>query len=677
MFRRAVSAAVAGVTVALATMGHAAEPPKPAEPPSIDAFLRGPKFSRAVLSPSGRKLAFIQNDADTYTLVVRDLQTGKDVKLQSTDYREHFGGAYFDWIGWKGDDKLLVALKLLEVERRKDKEDGTILGWIEGFATFALAIDGTSTRILKADSRRLRLSLLDAQVNDPEHVLMQGYDSAGRLNVWRVNVLTGDSEIAENGNTRVLGYEVDHQGALVGRFELRGGARGSLVLQGKGPDGSWVDLVKVKRKTFRDLPDFKILDGAGKPGQVYVAMRPEAGAQPDTLQVRVFDFATGQAGPTVWSHPKYDAVDILVDERDGSLVAGCYWADVWQCDFQNKALGAVYQGLQKFFDGERNLSVASSSRDAGWWLLSVSGPDEPGSYYLFDQKAKKVELVGYRYPDLPPASLGRTSRFDYVARDGTALHGYVTRPPNESGAPPPLVVMPHGGPEARDRYEYDRWVQVLASRGYVVFQPNFRGSSGFGRAFAEAGYGQWGGRMQQDVDDGVEALLKSGAADGSRMCLVGASYGGYVALQGGAADGNRWRCVISVAGVSDLPEALEYERKTWGRDSDIYEYWTRSIGDEKADAASLIARSPARNAAKFAAPVLLIHGDDDDNVPIDQSRRMKAALQKAGKSVRLVVLEDEGHNGWSRKNEKLMLDEMVGFLETHLKAGPSAKPAAQ
>jgi len=681
MLRRVLAAAAVGAVVTLAGMGHATAPEKAVAPPSIDDFLKGPKFSQAVLSPSGQKLAFIQSDGDTDRLMVHDLKTGKSVRLQDATYREHFGGAFFDWIGWKGEDKLLVSLKLFEIDRVGDREKGQIVDWRQGFATFAVPIDGSATRRLEAENPRLRLALLDALTNDRERVLMVGRDSLGRLNVWRVNTVTGASELLERGHARVSGYEVDHDGAVVGRFEFRGGARGYLILQGKTAGGAWTDLVKVKRKALGDLPDFKILESAQKPGQFYVSMKPEEGSQGDTSEVRVFDFATGKAEPPIWRHPKYDVADIVVDGRDGSLVAGCYWADTWQCDFKDKALGATYKALQKFFDGKRNLSVVSYSRDGGWWLLSVSGPDEPGSYYLFDQKAKKVDLIGYRYPDLPPASLGRTTRFDYVARDGTELHGYVTRPPTETGTPPPLVVMPHGGPEVRDRYEYDNWVQLLASRGYVVFQPNFRGSSGFGRAFAEAGYGEWGGRMQQDVSDGVDALLKSGAADPARMCLVGASYGGYVALQGGAADGDRWRCVVSIAGVSDLPEVLEYERRIWGRDSEIYEYWTRSIGDEKADAASLIARSPARNASRFTAPVLLIHGDVDGVVPLDQSKRMKSALERVGKSVRLVVLKDEDHNGWARKNEKLMLQELESFLATHLKGAPApastAKPAAQ
>ena len=323
-------------------------------------------------------------------------------------------------------------------------------------------------------------------------------------------------------------------------------------------------------------------------------------------------------------------------------------------------------GVSRFFEDDRNVVPVSRTRDATKWVLFVSGPDEPGTYYLYDTVTRSVDVIGSAYGRVAPEGLRRTRRFDYAARDGAALHGYLTVPASASGAPGPLVVMPHGGPESRDALAYDPWVQFLASRGYAVFQPNFRGSSGFGRAFVEAGYGQWGRRMQDDVTDGVFSLIEHNLADPSRICIVGASYGGYAALWGGAREPDLYRCVISIAGVADLRALMRRERRVEGSNSESYEYWRASIGDPGRDRARLEAVSPIRFVEDWRPPVLLIHGDEDDVVSYDQSRDMDRALRRAGKEVRFVTLEGEGHSGWREDDHALALREIEAFLSRHL-----------
>jgi dipeptidyl aminopeptidase/acylaminoacyl peptidase len=199
-----------------------------------------------------------------------------------------------------------------------------------------------------------------------------------------------------------------------------------------------------------------------------------------------------------------------------------------------------------------------------------------------------------------------------------------------------------------------------------VFQPNFRGSEGSGRSFAVAGYRQWGLRMQDDVTDGVRHLIESGAADAQRICIVGASYGGYVALAGGAFTPDLYRCVVAIAGDADLIQMLDEERQLQGRGSVGYAYWLRITGDPSRDRDALAAVSPARHAENFSAPVLLIHGVDDYTVRIEQSETMHQALRRAGKPVEFVRVEHEGHYWVEEENRRRMLEETERFLAQHL-----------
>jgi dipeptidyl aminopeptidase/acylaminoacyl peptidase len=275
-------------------------------------------------------------------------------------------------------------------------------------------------------------------------------------------------------------------------------------------------------------------------------------------------------------------------------------------------------------------------------------------------------------PSVAAEELGASRVVRYAARDGVEITGYLTLPAGAGDGPHPLILMPHGGPEVRDLFIYDRDAQFLATRGYAVFRPNFRGSSGYGRAFAEAGYGEWGGRMQNDLTDAVAHLVSTGVADPARICIMGYSYGGYAALAGAAFTPDLYRCSISIAGVSDLAEQARYVIREG--DAEEGDYIRRSIGDPRADRARLDARSPALHAESITIPVLLLHGDQDSIVPVQQSRRMERALRNAGRDVSYVETAGEGHPYWSDTNQTRLYTEIETFLARHLRA-PLAAPA--
>jgi dipeptidyl aminopeptidase/acylaminoacyl peptidase len=305
----------------------------------------------------------------------------------------------------------------------------------------------------------------------------------------------------------------------------------------------------------------------------------------------------------------------------------------------------------------------------------VSGPDEPSSYYLFDKTKAHIELLSQRYASLPAQRLATMQRYAYAARDGVRIPAYLSRPPGAPAGPMPLIVMPHGGPEIRDSFDFDVWAPFMATRGYMVFQPNFRGSAGYGVAYAEAGYGQWGKMMADDVTDGVKALIASGQVDPKRICIFGGSYGGYAALYAGATHPELYQCVVSWAGDDDLLASLRFERQQHGTDSESYKYWLKSMGDPDKDAAALKAASPLTYAASYQPPVLMIHGEDDGIVDVQASKTMKNALARAGKSVKLVTFKNEGHRNWVDEDAEAALTEVSTFIQAHI-APASLKPVA-
>jgi dipeptidyl aminopeptidase/acylaminoacyl peptidase len=311
------------------------------------------------------------------------------------------------------------------------------------------------------------------------------------------------------------------------------------------------------------------------------------------------------------------------------------------------------------------VSLQSWSRDRARVLLFGEKVDDAGAYYIYETASKKLRLLGKRYPQLSSAeSLGERRSIKYKARDGTQVPAYLTLP---AGAEPknlPLVLLVHGGPHARDYFTFDWWASFLASRGYAVLQPNFRGSTGYGYDWFNAGRGGWGdGVMQTDVEDGVDALVKAGIADARRVCIAGASYGGYAALAGAALTPDRYACAISVNGLSDPVDLLgDHERSD--PSGMVAEWWRKSMGS---DMDHLRKVSPQRQAGKVKIPVLLLHGREDSVVAVEQSRAMNRKLQVAKKPVKFVELGGDDHWLSSASTRTQMLQEIETFLAQTLR----------
>jgi len=652
--------------------------PEVAGAPPLAAFFDDPIYSSAALSPNGQFLAGVET-GDVSAITITDLNADTTVPILPLSRK---GGAAkgltINWLEWKGDDRLLLGVTQVNIQREDGKPDGKIVAFSYSRSIIGVDRDGKNAiKLIKTGTwvsdRGLFVALQDHLRADPDHVLATAPDANGVLNMWKVNVRTGQSELVEAGDPHTLGWRTDATGAVVVRF--RAFASG-LSIESRAPDKTeWTRIVELRPKGFDALPDFEVLGPTNKPTQFYVAVVPKTPAEGDVRTLRILDIASNTISGPVWPTLNHDVGNIVYDGDTDDLAGVCYTADVYTCSFSDKGLSANFKALSSYFHDERNIVPISVSADARWWLLSVSGPDEPEGYYLFDWRTKQIERIADRFGSLPSEQLATMRRWSYASRDGMAIPAYLTRPRAAPTGPLPLIVMPHGGPEIRDTFAFDVWDQFLATRGYLVFQPNFRGSGGYGVAYGAAGYGQWGGRMADDITDGVRQLIASGQVDPKRICIFGGSFGGYAALQAGATHPELYKCVVSWAGVADLLTFLSHDKAAVGADSPSHQYWLKSIGDPERRQDALVAASPVTYASQYQPPVLLIHGTEDSIVSPDQSRIMEAALKKAGKDVKLIMFKGEDHSDWANEDEIAALTAVANFIEAHIAPALPPSPA--
>ena len=365
--------------------------------------------------------------------------------------------------------------------------------------------------------------------------------------------------------------------------------------------------------------------------------------------------------------PGADVRGVITDFEDRDIIGVEGYTDklVYRWLLPDHPAVRLREAVQRAFASDE-LRFISHSADGKRAIFMVVSDIAPAEYYLLDTDTKKADVISAARKWVDIEKMRPKEPIELEARDGTALHGYLTRPTGDG--PYPLVVLTHGGPHGvRDRWGFDWEAQLFASRGYAVLQVNFRGSGGYGIDFEEAGYGQWGAAMQDDVTDATKWLVDRKVASADRICIYGASYGGYAALMGAAREPKLYRCAIGYAGVYDLPLMFE-SGDIPDSESGIY-YLNRVLGTDVADLAS---RSPTAYASAIEAAVLLIHGTEDWRADYKHGIRMKEELEKAGKHVEWLSLKREGHGAYDDATRLEVYQAIVAFLDEHLRPSPAA-----
>ena len=658
--RAAATALVLGTAGLCAAKAQAA--PIPAE-----SIFRSDHVGTVAMSPDGVRLAALVNGTKGAAglegqdrIIIVDLATMKpQLTIPLGEYPARS-------IAWASKQHVLIGVTVTDEYRGETYAVGTRL--------VTMNVDTSEMAVMFENQRRAmrRNRYLGSVVNmlpsDPSHVLMTASTSSGN-HLWRVNVATGAAEVQERGRDRTVFWFTESDGRAVIRIDANRSFR-YLYVYTRDDDDGWkkVRTVRIGGEKDEDDRDFWPIAPAPGEDRYYVLAHPE---DEEFRTVKVYDYEANEYVETVIDAGDADVRYALTSSETGELIGARVLRDRIETVLLDKTAQAHIRGLDAYFENDANIRFWGGSKDGRYALLFVSAPTNPGEFWVYDYENATVSYLLDDKKGIDRAALGTMEVMDFPARDGTALKAYVTHPPGVAAdAPAPLVVMVHGGPEGRDVYDFDRSVQYLASRGYRVLQPYFRGSSGRGRSFAAAGYGEWGGLMQDDVTDAVRAVQASGLATPETTCIIGSSYGGYAALYGGATTPELYACVASLAGVTDLPDQMRFDRKEHGRDSEVYAYWLKSIGDPKADKERLERASPVAFAASYPLPVHLAHGEEDSNVPVQQSRKMAKALTRANRPHEYHEYEDEEHTFYEWETDQTYWKSLSAFLARHIGGQP-------
>jgi dipeptidyl aminopeptidase/acylaminoacyl peptidase len=469
--------------------------------------------------------------------------------------------------------------------------------------------------------------------------------------LWKADPMTGKGVIVDRGGPDTVSWSVDGAGQPRVRLEIDQINHRFSVFGRPGGKGQWQEV--WKGGSFRSRRDYFGYSEATD--SIYLRKNAELVAR------RLSDGAETAIGQTS-GQPSLqlswdDHTDALVGLSTGAERASTEWLD--------PEIGAAHGVLARALKST-DVTLWGWSRDRTRFIARASGPSSPAVWYLYDKARKEISPIGDEYPELKGVALGATRWITYKARDGLDIPAYLTLPPGaKPGAKLPLIVYPHGGPRSRDVFDFDFIAQFLATRGYAVLQPQFRGSWGFGAAFEDAGKGEWGGKMQTDLLDGIAALTQAGDVDSGRVCIVGASFGGYSALAGATLHAGAYRCAASIAGISDLGLLLVEQARRYGREAAGLDELREDLG--AASTAKLEASSPLRHAAAAVrTPILLIHGDQDTIVPIEQSERMAEQLRSLNIPHEFIVLENENHYLTRTATRTQTLEALERFLAKNL-----------
>jgi dipeptidyl aminopeptidase/acylaminoacyl peptidase len=631
-------------------------------------FAREDAIWSASLSPDGQAVAAIQSVEAGDALVIINWRTrqAQAIQVARRDRDLHLMA-----VAWKTDSRLIFTVRqraTMHYEGTGSRNRQARSEEFDVVRVFAVNRDGSNvTQMFEGQTNRLAfrdapIRLIDSLPNDPNNILLGAWSDRG-FTLYRADINTGRVQSLEDADWRTNNLIVGADGRAIMRVDALPYRSGWQIHRRAPGERRWTLAHEVRGAENSQNREFNPLAAGPDPGQVYVAARP---AGQEFQAIYLYDTATGQLGEPVYRQDGADASLAWIG-NDRRLLFGCGQVQRWTCRALDPAMQRHFEALARYFEDRADFWLVSTSTDGQFWMIRAEGPTIPATYYVYDVAGAAVSSIGSTQPQLPRSALAPTRVETYTARDRVALWGYLTTPTAGAG-PYPTVVMPHGGPLSRDSWEYDFIVQFLVARGYAVFQPNFRGSEGSGRSFAEAGFGQWGLRMQDDVTDGVRHLIARGVAAQNRICIVGISYGGYAALAGVTLTPDLYRCAVSIAGLSDLPERFEFVRSEAGRRSWVYAAVAQQMGDPDANRDALIAASPRRRIDQITAPVLLIHGELDDIVPAQQSQRMAEALQRAGKTVRHVEIPGVYHpwDGWTTGDAQRLLEETDRFLSEHI-----------
>ena len=615
--------------------------------PLIDRelFFDDPEYAGARISPDGEFISFRRQLDGVMNVWVKRRGVGMDEAWPVTADKSRPITTYF----WSQDSKYI-----LYIQDTGGDENFHIYAVDPAAEPEAGALTPRARNLTPKDGVRARIYSVPRDT--PDYIVVGLNDRDPRLHdVYRLNIHTGDKELLALNDANIAAWHVDRDGEL--RLATRQTADGGAEILKIHDEDRFESIYEVNHEESVGVSLFR------KDGHRFY-MTTNRGA--DLTSLAIFDLETGEK-EILASDPEgeVDFGGAIYSYKNDEMLAYTYFGDYPRVYPQQEQFAADYEYLKGEL-GDIRIDIASQTHEEDIWLVAASKDTDPGSVYVFERENRELRLLYRSRPELDPGHLAEMQAIRYTARDGLEIPAYLTLPQGREPKNLPVVVNPHGGPWVRDYWGYSPAAQFLANRGYAVLQINYRGSSGFGKEFLNAGNQEWGtGYMQHDITDGVQHLIAEGIADPDRVGIYGGSYGGYATLAGLAFTPELYAAGVSFVGPSNIITLLDSVPPYW---EPVIKRFHRRVGDpeDPDDRRRLKEQSPLYAAENIVAPLLVVQGANDPRVIQRESDQIVAALRDLGRPVEYIVAPDEGHGFRRRENRLAYIYAMERFFADHL-----------
>lgn len=600
----------------------------------LEDFFKNPDKTAFALSPDGKNLAFLGPYNDRKNIFIQTLDFKKPAKRITAVSDRDLSGFF-----WANNDRLIYV---------RDFEGD------ENYHLFSVMSDGSAEKDL-TPFPNVRVNIIDILYDDDENIIISMNKRNPQIfDPYRLNIVSGKITLLAENPGNYTGWMTDHNGRLLLAVATDG--VNSSLLYRKNENGPFETLLITNFKEsveplffdFEDSTKIYALSNLGR----------------DKSAVVKLDLLSGKEIEKIFEHPDVD-VSYMAYSRKRRVPTSISYI-TWKREFKffDKTVEALYKRLEEELK-DVEIVLSSTNREEDKFIVRSFSDRSLGAYYYYDKNSDKLLKIADVSPWLPENELANVKPIQFTTSDGLNIQGYLTLPPGKEAKKLPVVVNPHGGPWARDVWTFNPEVQFLANRGYAVLQINFRGSTGYGRKFWEASFGQWGLKMQDDISEAVQWLINKGIADEKKIAIYGGSYGGYAALAGVTFTPGLYACGIDYVGVSNLFSFMNTIPPYW----ELYRkmlYEMVGNPEDREDSLRMHATSPVFHTDKIKVPLLIAQGAKDPRVNKAESDQIVNALKSRNVAVEYILKDNEGHGFQNQENRFEFYGRMEKFLERHI-----------
>jgi dipeptidyl aminopeptidase/acylaminoacyl peptidase len=597
----------------------------------LEDFFKNPERTSYNISPDGKYISFMAPYESRMNIFVQKTGSDKVTRLTSETKRDIAG--YY----WANNTRLLYI------------NDN---GGDENFALFGVDVNGKNEKCLTC-FENVRTQIIDDLEDQPDFVIV-GLNKRDAMvfDPYRLNINTGDMVMLAENPGNIQSWMTDHDGKLRVAMAIVDGVNTQLLYR----DNEEEEFRPILTTSFKESmsPQFFTFDNK----RLYAT----SNLNRDKSAAVIFDPVSATETEMLYENDSYDVSSISYSRKRKVITAASYTSWKRERNFFDETTKKLFERLEKELKGYE-ISISASDKAEEKFIIRTYSDRSLGSYYFFDLKKDKLTKIQEVSPWIDENQMAEIKPIQYRSRDGLIIHGYLTLPKGVEPKNLPVVINPHGGPWARDNWGFNPEVQFLANRGFAVLQMNFRGSTGYGKAFWEASFKQWGLTMQNDITDGVYWLIEQGIADKDNIAIYGASYGGYATLQGLVVTPTLYAAGVDYVGVSNLFTFMQTIPPYW---KPLLDMMYEMVGNPETDKVQFEATSPAMNAHRIMAPLFVAQGAKDPRVNIAESDQIVEAMRKRGVEVEYMVKDNEGHGFRNEENRFDFYRAMEKFLAKHL-----------